>query len=141
MGLQLVPQRQQFAPVPAQFAGQLRGADALSDAAQDQQQFRTGAPRAGQARAGEQVEHPPATSTLVIDQRIAVAAMHTRLVVAAIRTGQAAGVQQGQQFLVARTLVHEVLHREVHRLLHEQREPFCPNEQVGDNAKSTAWAT
>ncbi len=97
MGLQLVPQRQQFAPVPAQFAGQLRGADALGHAAQDQQQFRTGAVRVGQLRAGEQVEHPPAVPALVVDHRVAVTAMHTQPVPApAGGAGQARRMQQRQ---------------------------------------------
>jgi len=75
-----VTQRQQFASITLQFAGQLAGADALGQATHDQHQLRTGAPGAVNVRAGEAVKNPPALAALVVDQRRAVATMHAQTI-------------------------------------------------------------
>jgi hypothetical protein len=68
-------------------------------------------------RAGEQVEHPAARLAPVVDDRGAVTAPVDVVPVAprtATRAGQAVGVEQARELLVAGLLVHQVNDREIH---------------------------
>jgi hypothetical protein len=91
--LESVSQVQELRAVAAQFAGQLRGGDALSEAAGDRDQFAGPAPDAVQGRAGEGIEDPAAVAAAEVQHRVAAATVdHHAVVSMAARAGQAVGV-------------------------------------------------
>jgi hypothetical protein len=94
---------------------------------------------------GEGVEDAAAVAALVIEDRVAMAAVDAEAVGdAATRAGQAAGVQQGDEPVVTGPLVHQVDQREVHGRV--PRSPWAtsstgpPPEQVV-NTPSTGSAS
>lgn len=90
-----------------QFPGQLGGALALGDGPQDQHQLRGAAASGVEAGAGEGVEDPAAVPALVIEHRIAFAAVHPQAILPlAAGTTQAPGVQLLDQPGVAGVFVH-----------------------------------
>jgi hypothetical protein len=114
--LEAVPQLQEVLAVAAQLAGQLRRGDTLGEAAEDQHDLGGTPVRAFQCGAGEGVEDTAAGGAAVVEDRGAVAAMDVEMIVGlAVRAGQAIGVEQGDELVVAGVLVHEVDQREVHR--------------------------
>jgi len=111
-----VPQLEQVLAVAALLARHAGRRLGLGDAAQDQQQLRRRPPRPVQGRAGEGVEDSATAAALVVEDRVAVPAMDAEVVGGpAPRAGQAAGVQQGDEAVVAGLLVHQVDQGEVHR--------------------------
>jgi hypothetical protein len=115
MLLEAVPQFQQVHPVAAQLTSQLRRRDALGDAAEDQDDLRGSPLHALEGRAGEGVEDAAATAALVVQDGVAMAAMHAEAAAgAAARAGQPAGVEHGDELLVAGVRIHQVDEGEVH---------------------------
>src|SRR5262245_4271655 len=114
--LEPVPQLEQVLAVAAQLAGHPGRRLGLGDAAEDQQQLRRRPADAPQGRAGEGVEDAAAAAALEVDHRVAMAAVDAEAVGGpAPRAGQAVGVQQLDEPLVAGVLVHQVDQGEVHR--------------------------
>jgi hypothetical protein len=117
-----MPQAQQVGPVPLQLAGQPRRAGPLGDAAQDQDDLGGAAMGLLKDRPGEGVEDALAGGAAVVQDRGAVAAVDLQAVVGpAARAGQAVGVEQFDEPLVAGVLVHQVGDREVHGRLRSRR--------------------
>jgi hypothetical protein len=111
-----VPQLQQVLAVAAQLAGHPGGRGRPGDAAEDQQELGRRPSDALQGRAGEGVEDAAAAPALVVEDRFTMAAVDAESVGgAAARAGQAAGVQQGDELLVAGAPVHQVDQGKVHR--------------------------
>ena len=75
MLLEAVAQLQQMLAVAAQLAGQLGGGDALGDATDDQGQLAGATLGAVEDRPGEGVEDAAAAAALVVDHRVAMAAV------------------------------------------------------------------
>ena len=116
VALEPMPQLQQVLAVAAQLAGHLGRGGRIGDAPEDQQQLGRGPPDALQGRPGEGVEDAAAVAALVVDHRVAMAAVDAEAVGgAAAGAGQPVGVQQGEQPLVAGVPVHQVDQGEVHR--------------------------
>jgi hypothetical protein len=110
-----VPQVQQVHAVTAQLAGQLRRRHALGDAAEDQDDLGRPPLHPLQGRPGPGVEDAAAVAALVIEDRVAMAAVDAEAVGgAAAGAGQAAGVEHGEELLVAGVLIHQVGEREIH---------------------------
>ena len=102
-------------PVAAQLAGQLRRRHALGDAAEDQDDLRRPPLHPLEGGPGPGVEDAAAAAALVIDHRVAVAAVDAEAVGgAAAGAGQPAGVEHRDELGVAGVLVHQVGEREVH---------------------------
>jgi hypothetical protein len=113
--LESVPQGQQVGPVALQLAGHLGGGDALGDAAEDQHDLRGAAMGLVEGRAGERVEDATAGRAAIIEHRGAVAAVDLQARAGpAAWTGQALGMEQLDDPLVAGILVHQFGDREVH---------------------------
>jgi hypothetical protein len=94
VALEPVPQLKQVLAVAPQLAGHPGRGGRLGDAAEDQHQLGRRPPDALQGCPGEGVEDAPAVAALVIEDRVAMAAVDTEAVGgAAARAGQAAGVQ------------------------------------------------
>jgi hypothetical protein len=113
--LEPVPELQQVLAVPVQFAGQPRGGLALSDPPEDQEDL--GGPPMGlvEGGAGENIEHTAAGVTAVVEDRGAVPPVNLQGVAGlTARAGQAVGVEDIDELLVAGILVHELGDREVH---------------------------
>jgi len=99
-----MPQFQQVRPAGPQFAGELGGGHPLSEPPQDEEDLGGGAAGPLPGRAGEEVEHPPAVLAPGVDDRGVLAAAGDVIPVApaaAAGAGQAAGVEQVQEPLVA----------------------------------------
>jgi hypothetical protein len=95
-----VPQVQQVRTVVARLASQLRRRDTLGDAAENQDDLRGSPLHVLEGRAGEGVEDAAASAALVVQDGVAVAAMHAEAVGgAAARAGQPAGVEHGDELL------------------------------------------
>jgi hypothetical protein len=110
-----VPQLQQVHPVAAQLAGQLRRGDPLGDAAKDQEDLRGPPLDPLQGGAGPGVEDAPTMPALVVEHGVAMAAMDTEPIAgAAARAGQAVGVEQGDELVVAGALIEQVDDGEIH---------------------------
>jgi hypothetical protein len=134
-GLDLVPQFQQVRPAQPQLARELGGGHPLGDPAQDQEDRRRGLVGPLPGRAGVQVEEPAsALAAVVDDRRVGPAAVDGVRPSAATGAGQASGVEQIQEPLVASGLVHQVFDREIHR-------PFPLGSAVGrPGFQETRWA-
>ena len=110
------PQFQQVLAIATQFAGQLRRGYPLGEAAEDEHDLGGPAVRALEIGVGEGVEDTAAGGAAVVENRGAVAAMDTEMIIGfAFWAGQALWVKQGDEFVVAGVLVHEVDQGEVHR--------------------------
>ena len=111
-----MPQLEQVLAADPQLACQLRGRDALGDAAKDQEDLRGAqmGPLPGCSR--EHIEHPPAPFAAVVDDRsVGTAAVDVEAVAgAAPGAGEALGMEQVEELLAAPLLVHQVDDREVH---------------------------
>ena len=120
---------QQFGAAAPQLAGELGGGDALGDAAEDQDQLDRPPLGPPECRAGESVEDPAAGGAAIDQDRGAVAAMDLEaFVVAAVGAGQALGMEQADEELVAGGLVHQLGDREVHgRVLIGAEWSFSPH--------------
>src|SRR5215210_5697182 len=69
-----------------------------------------------EGRCGEGIEDTTAVAALVVQHRVAMAAVDAEPVAgAAPRTGQAVGVQQGEELLIAGVLVPQIDQGEIHR--------------------------
>jgi hypothetical protein len=112
--LEPVPQSEQVLAVSLQRAGQACRGRALRDAAEDQEELRRSPVRLVQDGPGEGVEDAAAGATVVQD-RVAGAAVDAEPVAtASARAGQAVGVEDRDELLVAGVLVHELGEGEVH---------------------------
>jgi hypothetical protein len=110
-----MPQLQQPRPIAAQFAGQPGRRHPLRDAAEDQEQLGAGAVGLLKGRPGKRIKDPPAGLTPVVQDRVAMPAMHRQFLgLAAPRTTQPLGMEHRQQFAVAGLLIQEVHERKVH---------------------------
>jgi hypothetical protein len=113
--LEPMPQVQQVHAVAAQLAGQLRRRHALGDAAEDQDDLGRPPLHALQGGPGPGVEDASAAAALIVQDRGAMAAVDAQAVGgAAAGAGQAAGVEHGEELLVAGVLIHQVGEREIH---------------------------
>jgi hypothetical protein len=113
--LKPMSQVQQRAAMAAQFPRQLGSAGPLGDAPQRQHQFRRAAMGVVEDGVGEGIEDAAAIGALKIQDRSAVAAMHTQAVaLAAPGAGQAARMEQFQQLGVTLVLVHKVGDGKIH---------------------------
>src|SRR5262245_53234547 len=113
--LEAVSQLQQVLAVAAQFAGHPGGGLARGDAVEDQQDLTGAVVRPLEDSPGPGVEHAAAVPTLVFQYRLAVAAVDTQaLPLAAPGAGQPVGVEELDEFAVARILVQVVLQGEIH---------------------------
>jgi hypothetical protein len=120
-----VPELQQVLAVPLQLAGQPRGGLPLGDPPEDQEDLRGPPVGRVEGRPGERVEHPAAGVTAVVQDRGAVPPVHLQAVVAVTaRAGQAFGVEDGDELLIAGVLVHELSDGEVHDGLRSS-DPRC----------------
>jgi hypothetical protein len=111
--LEAVPQPEQVPAAAAQLAGQPGGRRALSDAADDQDQFAGAALGALQGRGGPGVKDAPAGAA-VIEDRLAVGAVDGQVAAAAVRAAQPLGVEGLDEEVVAGLLVKQVEQGEVH---------------------------
>ena len=113
--LEAMSEFEQLRPAAPQLAGQLGGGDALGDAAEDQDQLDR--PPLGPLKGGlgEAGADAPAGGAAIGQDRGAVAAMDLQVItVAAVGAGQAVGMEQADEELVAGRLVHQLADREVH---------------------------
>jgi hypothetical protein len=93
----------------------LGGRDALSEAADDQDQFPGPALDAVKGGAGEGVEDAVAVAAAEVQDRVAAAAMDNHAIgLMAAGTGQAVGVQPADEPVIACLFIHQVGDREVH---------------------------
>ena len=113
--LDLVPQLQRVGATQAQLASELRGGGPLGDPAEDQEDRRRVEVRPLPEGAGVQVEDPAAAlAAEVEDQGIGVTTVDVEsLTGGAAGAGQAFGVEQVHEFLVASGLIHQILDREI----------------------------
>lgn len=108
-------QFEQVLAVAPQLAGQLGGGHALGEATKDEHDRGGVAVSARQRGAGEGVEDAATGGAAVVEHGGAMATMDVEVVVGlAVRSGQAVGVEQADELVVAGILVHEVDDREVH---------------------------
>ena len=115
LALEPVAQLQQMLAVPVQFAGQPGGGLALGDAPEDQQGLGGRPVGLVEGRPGEGVEYSAAGVAAVIQDRGAVPPVYPQAVVGpTARAGQAVGVEDVDELLVAGILVHEPGDGEVH---------------------------
>jgi hypothetical protein len=115
MFLEAVSQFQQVLAVAAQVTSHPGRGLARGHAVEDQQDPGGAAVRALQDGPGPGVEDTAAVATLVVQDRLPVAAVDPQtLLLTAPRAGQPRGVQQGDEFAVAHVLVHVVLQGEIH---------------------------
>jgi len=113
--LEPVPQVQQLRAVAVQLAGELGGGHALSEAADDQDQFPGPALDAVQGGAGEGVEDAVAVAAAEVQDRVAAAAMDDHAVgLMASGAGHAVGMQPANEPVIACLFIHQVGDREVH---------------------------
>jgi hypothetical protein len=112
--LEAVPQLEQVPAATAQLAGQPGGRRALSDAADDQDQFAGAALGALQGRGGPGVKDAPAGAAVVEDRR-AVCAVDRQVAAAAVGAAQPFGVEGVDEEVVAGLLVEQVEQGEVHK--------------------------
>jgi hypothetical protein len=123
-----MPQGEQLLAVAAQLAGELRGGDALGEAAEDQHQLDDRPSGALQGRAGQGVEDPTARPAAIVEDRGAVAAMDSQSIAyPAPGTGQAVGVEPMQELGVAGVLVHQLGDGEVHGHLRSSQRVGSPS--------------
>jgi hypothetical protein len=112
--LEAVPQVQQVLPVPIQFAGQACRGRALGDAAEDQEDLRGAAVGLVEDGLGEGVEDPAARAAVVQDRVTGPAVDPKPVATLAARAGEAVGVEDRDDLLVAGVLVQELGDGEVH---------------------------
>jgi len=113
--LEAVSQLQQVLAVAAQLAGHSGRRLARGDAVEDQQDLTGAVVRPLEDSPGPGVEHAAADPTLVFQYRLALAAVDTQApLLAAPGAGQPVGVEELDEFAVARILVHVVLQGEIH---------------------------
>jgi hypothetical protein len=113
--LEAVAEFEQLGAATAQLAGELSGGDALGDAAEDQDQLDRPPLGPPECRSGEGVEDATAGGAAIDEDRGAVAAMDLESVAfAAVRAGQAVGMEQDDEEFIAGGLVHQLVDREVH---------------------------
>jgi hypothetical protein len=116
--LEPVSELEQLGPAAPQLSGELGGGDALSDAAEDQDQFDRPPLGPLEDGPGEGGGDAAAGRAAIGQDRGAVAAMDLQVVaVAAVGTGQAVGMEQTDEEFIAGRLVHQVADREVHGCL------------------------
>ncbi len=101
--------------VALQLAGELRGGDALSDTAKDQDQLSDRPLRSLKGGAGEEVEDPFAVIAAVVDDRSAMATVDSKLIWALTAgTNQALGMEPVEQGRVASVGVQQFFNGKVH---------------------------
>jgi len=113
--LEPVAELEQFRAAAPQLAGELGGRDTLGDAAEDQDQLDRPPLGPLEDGLGEGGGDAAAGGAAIGQDRGAVAAMDLQPVAtAAVGAGQAVGMEQSDEELVAGRLVHQVADREVH---------------------------
>jgi hypothetical protein len=136
-GLEPVPESQQVLAVPVQFTGQPRGGLALGDPPEDEEDLGGSPMGLVEGGAGEEIEHPAAAVTAVVEDRGAVPPVDLQGVAGlTARAGEAVGVEDIDKPLVAGILVHELGDGEVHggpRCSHLMRDPDPPSLPRGGN--------
>jgi hypothetical protein len=125
--LEAVPQVQQVLPVPIQFARQPRRGCALGDATEDQEDLRGAAVGLVEDGLGEGVEDPAARAAVVQDRVTGPAVDPKPVATLAARAGEAVGVEDRDDLLVAGVLVHELGDGEVHGHL-RCSDPRCDSD-------------
>ena len=106
---------QQPATIGAQFPGQLRRADPLGDASQEQHDLHRRVVGAVPQRAGEGIEAPATSLAAVVHDGGPVAFVDVALgQPVAVGAAQAFGVQQEDEFVVTRLGIEEMGDRKVH---------------------------
>jgi hypothetical protein len=113
-----MPEFEQLRPAAPQLAGELGGGDALGDPPEDQDQLDRPPLGPLEGSPGEGGADVAAGGAAVGQDRGPVAAMDLEVVaVGAVGAGQAVGMEQADQELVAGRLVHQLADREVHERL------------------------
>jgi hypothetical protein len=113
--LQAMAPRQQLRAVTSQFASQLSRGHTLREPAQDQDPLPRRTLRPVQDRRGEGVEDPQAVRTAIDQDRRAIVPMDLQAVSSVTAgTGQALGMQEVDQEIVASLFVHEIAQGKVH---------------------------
>jgi hypothetical protein len=113
--LEPMAELEQLRAAAPQLAGELGGGDALSDAAEDQDQLARPPLGPLEDGLGEGGGDPAAGRAAKGEDRGSVAAMDLEVVaVATMGTGQAVGMEKADEEFVASRLVHQVADREVH---------------------------
>src|SRR3954469_7508435 len=110
--LEPVPQSEQVLTVPVQFAGQACRGRALGDAAEDQEELRRSPVGLVEDRLGEGIEDSSARATVVQDRVTGPAVDAKPVATLAAWAGQAVGVEDRDDLLVAGVLVHKLRERE-----------------------------
>ena len=147
---------QQVLAVTSQLEGQLGGRHALGEAAEEQHDLGGLAVGPRQGGAGEGVEDASAGGAAIVEHRGAMTMMDVEMVaVLAGRAGQAIGMEQADELVVAGVLIHEFDDREVHgvvswdgkeadgmnlQILEPSQEGGSPNSPHEPTAESNAWA-
>ena len=131
LALEPVAEPQQVLAVPLQLAGQPGSGLALGDPPEDQHDFRGPPVGLVEGGAGEGVEHPAAAVAAVVQDRGAVPPVHPQAVAGlTARAGQAVGMEDGDELLVAGIFVHELGDGEIHgglRCNDPRRDPDPPS--------------
>jgi hypothetical protein len=125
-----MPQPEQVLTVPVQFAGQACRGRALRDAAEDQEDLRGTAVGLVQDGLGEGIEDAAARATVVQDRVTGAAVDAKPVTTPTARAGQAVGVEDFDDLLVAGVLVHELGDGKVHghlRCSDPRRDPDPPS--------------
>jgi hypothetical protein len=135
--LEPVAEFQQVLAVPVQLTGQPRGGLALSDPPEDQEDLGGSPMGLVEGGAGEEIEHATAAVAAVVEDRGAVPSVNLQGVAGlTARAGEAVGVEDIDELLVAGILVHELGDGEVHgglRRYHLVRDPDPPSLPRGSN--------
>jgi hypothetical protein len=111
-----MPQPQQVLAADPHLAGELRGGDPLSDAAEDQEDLGRAEVRPLPKCSCEHIEHPSAPLAAVVDDRgVGMTAVDIEpFPGAATRAREPLGMEQVEELPAATLLVHQVKDREVH---------------------------
>jgi hypothetical protein len=116
VALEAVPQLEQMGAVADQLAGQRRRRHPLGDAAEDRDDLRGPPLNPLEGRPGPGVEGAAAMAALVVEHGVATTAMDPEAVAcAAARAGQAVGVEEGDEPVVAGLLVEQIDDGGIHR--------------------------
>jgi hypothetical protein len=131
-----VPQPQQMLAADPHLTGEFRGRHPLRDAPEDQEDLAGAEVCTLPGGAGKHVEDPAAVFAAVVDdRRLGAMAMDVQPVPGgATGAGQAAGMEQVQELVVATILVHQVEDREVHEVNSQEMIVDTPDGQENTTA-------
>jgi len=135
-GLDDVPQPQRMLAADPHLMGEFRGRHPLRDAPEDQEDLARAEVCTLPGGAGKHVEDPTAAFAAVVeDRRLGAMAMDVQPVPGgATGAGQAAGMEQVQELVVATILVHQVEDREVHEVNSQEIIVDTPDGQENTTA-------